>query len=37
VLLIYAVIWWLVTLLLTRRLGQRWQREQHNLQALLHD
>ncbi len=37
VLLIYAVIWWLVTLLLARRLGQRWLREQHNLQALLHD
>ena len=37
VLLIYAVIWWLVTLLLARRLGQRWQREQRNLQALLYD
>ena len=36
-LLIYASFWWLATLLLVRRLGQRWQREQLGLQALLRD
>jgi len=36
-LLSYALLWWVATLLLVRRLCRRWQREQLGLQALLRD